>query len=263
MDFSRDQYEVIVVDDGSRTPVDQVVDARSGSIAVTLVRIQHGGPGAARNAGVRQARGKLLAFIDDDCTAHPRWLDELSARLQANPGAAVGGRVVNALALNPYARASQCLQDYVYKWYHQERRGELSFFTTNNLGIARSDFDVAGPFDESFPFASEDREWCDRALYRGLRLVYAPEVIVEHSHHLGLGSFFVQHYRYGKGAARFHAVRATRRSNPVRLEPLEFYRGMFSAPFHAREPSPAFGMILLFVSQTASFMGFAREWNRS
>jgi GT2 family glycosyltransferase len=208
---------------------------------------------------VASSRGRLLAFIDDDCAAHPQWLREMKTQLALNRGAAVGGRVVNMLTSNRYARASQCLQDYVYRWYHDERRGELRFFTTNNLAVSRNDFDGIGSFDESFPFASEDREWCDRALFHDFGLVYAPAAVVYHANTLGFGSFLTQHYRYGKGAARFHAVRATRRSNKVRLEPVAFYRGMLSAPFDAGEPEPAIAALLLVASQTASFMGFARE----
>ena len=90
LDFPREDYEVIVVDDGGRDRVDDVVRERSRAMHVALTRISHAGPGAARNAGVALSRGKLLAFIDDDCAAHPQWLREMKTQLALNRGAAVG-----------------------------------------------------------------------------------------------------------------------------------------------------------------------------
>lgn len=260
LDYPRDRYDVTVVDDGGARSPAALVEGFSPRLDVEFISLEHAGPAAARNAGVERSGGEYLAFIDDDCEADTGWLKALNARLTSAPGSAIGGRVVNALTSNPYARASQGLQDFLYKWYHMQRRGELRFFTTNNLAVARSDFDAIGGFDESFAFASEDRDWCDRYLHAGSDLVYAPEAVVRHSHQLDFGAFIHQHVRYGQGAVRFHQTRARRRGGRVKLEPLAFYGGMLASPFAGSDPHPVRGSLLLIASQSASLVGFAKGW---
>lgn len=262
LDYPAGRYEVVVVNDGGSDP-SPVIDALSSTMPVTLITTTHLGPAGARNAGVRSSSFENLAFIDDDCTAHPAWLSVLSGQLMAAPGSPVGGRVVNALHANRYAEASQGLQDFLYRWYHVERRGDMPFFTTNNLAVARSEFVAVGEFDSSFPFASEDRDWCDRALHSGRQLRYAPDAIVYHWHDLTLYRFLQQHFRYGRGAVRFHSRRARRRGVQAGLEPIAFYSGMFTSPFYSGSRAPIAEAFLTFASQSASLIGIVAELSRT
>jgi GT2 family glycosyltransferase len=257
LSYPRDRYEVIVVDDGGETDVTEIVRRFVPSMTVIATRCEHAGPAAARNFGVAQSSRDRLAFTDDDCTVHPDWLSALDARMSTKPHAMIGGRVINALPANPYSSASQSLQDFLYHWYHEQGRGQLPFFTTNNLAMSRRDFERIGGFDVSFTFASEDRDISDRGAHAGLELVYAPEAIVRHAHDLDLRQFITQHFRYGEGAARFHTARASRRRDRVRLEPPSFYLGMMGSPMSDHVQRPLSAIALLFLSQSASFLGFA------
>jgi glycosyltransferase involved in cell wall biosynthesis len=79
------RVEVIVVDDGS--PVDPgPVTERFGS-RVRLIRKSNGGLSSARNAGMAQAAGEYVSFLDDDDYLEPDALETLLAGLQATPGA--------------------------------------------------------------------------------------------------------------------------------------------------------------------------------
>jgi GT2 family glycosyltransferase len=256
-DYPSSSVEIVVVNDGGTPIPPEMQSGLKGTSRLTMLDVAHGGPAAARNAGVAAARGAILAFIDDDCVAERGWVAALVAGLQQHPKAAVGGQVRNALTDNPYARASHHLIAFLYRYYHEENRGALPFFTTNNLGVTSEQFAAVGGFDASFPFASEDRDWSDRLLHRGGRLVHVPQAIVYHAHDLTLGSFLRQHFRYGQGAHLFHQRRASRRGTPVRLEQGAFYSGMLRQPFTAGDQQAARVTALIVASQVVGAVGWA------
>jgi len=79
-EYPRDQFEVIVVDDGSAVSPAAVIAPFRNCLNVEVHRVTNGGPGAARNRGAHLARGRILAFTDDDCRPSPNWLKMLAAR---------------------------------------------------------------------------------------------------------------------------------------------------------------------------------------
>ncbi len=252
LDYPRDRYEIVIVDDGSETPV--------VAPGARVIRQPNAGPGTARNTGAREASGEFLAFTDDDCAPAPDWLRQAVTRLAANPGHIVGGHICNALRANLYAEASQMLVSYLYDYYNTGRRGP-SFFTSNNMAVAHSLFLDVGGFDSLLSrAAAEDRELCDRWLHLGHGLTYAPEMIIHHSHDLTLRSFWRQHFNYGRGAHYYHVVRAQRRAGPLRVEPRAFYFNLLRYPFTRSHGARACQLTaLIFIAQAANALGFFWE----
>ena len=72
-DITPDSYEIIVVDDGSNEPP-RWLDEVYADYPVYLHEISHAGPGAARNRGIAEARGRYIQFIDADDTLQPKSL---------------------------------------------------------------------------------------------------------------------------------------------------------------------------------------------
>lgn len=225
-------FEVLVVDDAG-TADEAGVIGDWPELEVTLLREDRGGPGAARNLGATRARGRFLAFIDDDCVPDPEWLEGLD-RSALKRGAVVGGTIENALPSNPYSTATQLITSFVYR-YHDEDEGRERFFTTNNLALPREAFEALGGFDTSIPAGTaEDKDLCDRWRAGGGELVRAPAARVGHAHHLGLGSFVRQHFRYGRGILCFRVLRRRRHREgpaPIRPEPWSFYMRLIAFPF--------------------------------
>jgi GT2 family glycosyltransferase len=260
LDYPRDRYEVIVVDDGSTTPPRDAIDAAADTLDTRLVCQRHAGPASARNTGAAQARGTYLAFTDDDCLPAPGWLKALAARLEEHPDCACGGNTINALTTNPYSTASQLLINYLYSYYNADR-GNARFLASNNFAVSKEIFRSIGGFDTTYPYAAaEDRELCDRWLHLGRRMIYAPEAIVHHAHALSFVSFWQQHWNYGRGAYFFRRVRATRSRTKIRLEPPQFYLNLLRSPFSQTDRLGAFGLaVLLALSQIANAAGLLRE----
>jgi glycosyltransferase involved in cell wall biosynthesis len=225
LDYPRDRFEVIVVDDGSRRPLEPILAPWRDQLDLRLLTQANGGPALARNTGAARARGEFLAFTDDDCAPAPPWLGAMSDRFATTPTHAVGGRTVNALTANPYSRTSQAIMEVVYAHYNA---GSPRFFATNNVAFPAAGFRVIGGFDASFRTA-EDRDLCDRWLHHGFRMSYAPDAVVYHAHRLTLGGLLWQHFGYGRGAYRFHQARARRGSGRFRIE-LGFYGRLVGHP---------------------------------
>jgi GT2 family glycosyltransferase len=261
LEYPGDRYEVIVVDDGSDNPQESVVSTFRDRLDIRLLRQPHAGPAAARNRGSSLARGVFLAFTDDDCMPVSSWLKTLATRLIEMPDCMVGGLTLNALTENSYSTASQLLVDYLYSYYNEDTN-QGRFFTSNNFALSADSFLKVGGFDISFPGAAgEDREFCDRWLEKGYRMIHAPEALVYHAHTLTLPTFWQQHFNYGRGAFRFHQARLNKRGGRIKVEPLSFYLNLLRYPFSREQGTNALLLaILLLVSQLANVAGFFREF---
>lgn len=257
-------FEVVVVDDGSPSPMESVVAPFRDGLGVTLLRQANAGPAAARNAGAAEARGAYLAFTDDDCMPAPSWLQALAARLADHPGDLIGGHAVNALPENPFSTASQQLIDYLYAYYNASG-GARTFFASNNMAMPAERFRALGGFDVHFPLAAgEDRDFCDRWLAAGYGMTYAPEAVIHHAHRLDLRSFWRQHLNYGRGAFHFHQLRARRQETSIGPEPLAFYLNLLRFPLVQKAGVRRwFHAALLAASQVANVTGFFWEAARN
>jgi GT2 family glycosyltransferase len=260
LDYPRDRFEVVVVDDGSEPPLNSIVAPFQNQLNLTLLRQANAGPATARNTGAAQARGKYLVFTDDDCVPLPDWLQALEAHFATVPDCAIGGRTLNALSDNLYSTASQLLIDYLYEYYNADPK-QARFFASNNFALPADYFRSIGSFDTSFPLAAgEDRELCDRLLHNNYRLMYVPEAQIYHAHHLSLRHFWRQHFNYGRGAFHFHRVRSQRDREPIKVEPWTFYFNLLTYPFSQKSRHPWILIsALFFISQVANIAGFFRE----
>jgi GT2 family glycosyltransferase len=258
--FPRERFEVVVVDDGSSSPPVSLIESLKAQIRATLFVQANSGPAAARNAGARRASGQIVAFTDDDCRPEPHWVRALAARIDDDPDALVGGHTVNALPDNPYATASQLLVSYLYDYYNRSPEAAL-FLTSNNFAMRRDRFHALGGFDERFPLAGgEDRDFCDRWLREGMRLVHTPDAVVRHAHPLSLTSFIRQHTNYGRGAFHYHQLRRERSDDPVPIEPPRFYVDLVLYPTRLDGMRGRWRLAaLLGLSQVANAAGFFTE----
>lgn len=186
LDYPRDRWEAVVVDDGSPEDLVGVVEAwaeRTGAPVRALTQ-QNAGPAAARNRGAAHARGSVLIFIDNDILVPPDFVKLHLQALAENPRSWIVGRVIQPRQLqeSPFGRYRDALHE---SFHHSFPEGELSetmWITTQNLSLPRADFESLGGFDEAFTIASsEDWELGCRARGRGIRMLYHPGIVVHHN----------------------------------------------------------------------------------
>lgn len=173
--YPRDGFEVIVVDNGSAVSPTGIIASFPGA------RLEHEaepGPGPARNRGVAAAQGEILAFVDADCRADPGWLDSIASRYAEAPDKLILGGDVRIDILDPERMTMLEAYETVFAYRQRMYIEKHGFSGTGNLAVRRSDFDAVGPF--AGIRVAEDRDWGRRAIAKGLRTAYVPEMIVYH-----------------------------------------------------------------------------------
>jgi GT2 family glycosyltransferase len=258
LDYPRDRFEVIVVDDSNRSTsrFGQMPEGLN-TINVTLLKQPHAGPAAARNTGAAQARGDYLAFTDDDCMPVTGWLRAIAMQILRTPDHAIAGRTINMLPGNLFSSATHLVTDFLQEWHAGHHPDP--FFASCNLAVRAKAFRGLGGFNPGFTLAGgEDREFCHRWAMSGGRTTLVPEAVVRHVHPLTLRSFWRQHFRYGRGAFLFHRLRA-RSAGSVRT-PLSFYVALVTYPLRrANNPQRLRLTALLVLAQAATAAGFSQE----
>jgi glycosyltransferase involved in cell wall biosynthesis len=148
-------FEVVVADNGSSDDTAGVVErarAAANGLEITRVFVPEPNRGAARNAGVAQARGAIVAFVDDDVWLPPGFLAAHAAAHTYDPfPAAVSGPILNVPSYD--ARPKPSVLNY-----------SGAFFCTCNVSVPRTSLLGVGGFDEGFDLYG----WEDTEL--GLRL---------------------------------------------------------------------------------------------
>jgi GT2 family glycosyltransferase len=163
-------FEVIVASDGSKDGTVEMVRQLAGRFHnLTVLDLNNRGPGAARNAGARLARGKYVAFTDDDCLANPDWLEQLTNVFERTGAVAVQGRTTtDRLTRTPLTHQMEVLSSWP------------TVLPTCNVAYRRDVFDKVGGFDEAFRRAhNEDADLAWRVEDIGA-IVFAPEAHVVH-----------------------------------------------------------------------------------
>jgi glycosyltransferase involved in cell wall biosynthesis len=170
-------FEVIVVNDGSTDDTEAVLGRwRLDWSSVHPIYQGNGGPANARNAGVRNARFAIIAFIDDDCLAPPDWLARIHNHYAAGFSGCLHGPVHSSLPNSTFV--------------HSVISDDGSLITAN-LAIPRTLLESLGGLDPRFHRSAvlkgaRPAHWCEdedlfyRIRKSGVEIEYDIDLIVEH-----------------------------------------------------------------------------------
>jgi glycosyltransferase involved in cell wall biosynthesis len=186
-------WEVIVVDNNSRDQTRGVVEKYCATYPVRFryVLETQQGLSRARNAGISEATGEVIAFTDDDVVAEPTWLQNLTESLRDERWAGAGGRIVAPSGFKP--------PPWLTLGGDMDLGGPLALFDLGdafgelkrapygaNMAFRRSMFEKYGGFRVdlgrcgSLLLSGEDTEFCNRLLAGSEHLCYVPSAVVHH-----------------------------------------------------------------------------------
>lgn len=176
-DIERTEYEVIFIDNGSTDDSRELVRQHP---EITLLEEKEKGSYAARNAGIRAAKGDIIAFTDADCIVSRDWLSQTQKGLSKTGASIVLGsryfRESCSGALRMFADYENVKAEYTLG--HCSPKYFMAY--TNNMAVRRSVFTKTGLFT---PLKrSADTEFVHRALETapGMKIAFLPHMAVTH-----------------------------------------------------------------------------------
>jgi glycosyltransferase involved in cell wall biosynthesis len=170
-DYPLERREIVVVDNGSTDGTAELLRP----LPVRVVREDRVGRSHARNRGVAESRGEIVAFTDADCIADGRWLTELVGAFRRDTSAVAG----EVLAECPQTRAQRFMAQRHPGWQKVVLDLAEPFALTANVAFRRQVFATLGLFDPGFVTA-EDVDFGWRFFAAGLAMTYCPQATVSH-----------------------------------------------------------------------------------
>jgi hypothetical protein len=221
LDYPKDSYEVIVVDNNSKDRSKQVIEKwqTTSNIQIqTLFLDTNTGFAGGNNEGIKRSKGKYVILLNNDCIVDPHWLTELVNMAEKDEKFFAVGSKVYLQMTNKIQNAGITMFNDGYgrdvgaivKGHSQdyaEDRGQFEVEKETYAACAvaalyrKSILDEIGLLDDTFFMYYEDVELSERARMHGYRIMYAPKAVVQHDHAASSGewsNFFIFHSELGR-----------------------------------------------------------------
>lgn len=206
--YPRELFEIIAVDDGGNPPATAVLPTElNRNVHLVLLRQVHQGAAAARATGIEHARGKILAFLDDDCTVPPDYLSTIDEVFETHPETqVVQVGLDNAEPDNLYGQAWKfALEETLKVNLHCTQDGRISCGILGGVMVARRDVFTDVAYDVALRRSREDADLRYQLQARNLPVYYEPRIRVFHHYRQTLWSYLAVFFEYGRG--QFHLQR--------------------------------------------------------
>ena len=201
LDYPGEKLEIVVVDGYS---VDNTVEIVRG-YPVKLVYQEGKGLNAARNTGIKNSSGEIIAFTDGDCVIPRDWAKKLVDNFSDESIGFVGGSLEGVDKTNiwsNYADESlfQVSPNFTNKW-ETNSLIFLQFPAGANMAFRRTALARIKFFDENITYGFDDLQPVEAMSLKGFKMIFDPGVKVYHHHRRTLMNLLKQHFNYGRGGS--------------------------------------------------------------
>jgi len=175
---SYDDLEIIVIDDGSTDNTPELLELYSNKIII--LRQERKGVSGARNRGIKESKGKYIAFLDSDDLFYKRKIEIQMDLINKTDGCHICYTnekwLLNGEHKNQHARHKK------YSGWIFDRTLPLCIVSPSSAMIERSVFDKCGGFDESFIVCEDYEFWMRLSLHYPFLFIDRPLVIKRGGH---------------------------------------------------------------------------------
>ena len=206
--IGRDEFEVIVCDDGSDDQPEELAGAFGSAVDLRFVRRAHTNRAAALNTGFHAARGDVVVFTDSDMVPTPALLEKHRDfhRRDPRPQAALLGYMdwYPALPVTRFMRhiVEDSAWQFGYRALTDGAPATWGYFYGGNSSVKREFLAAHGLHDESFARA-EDVELGYRLSQAGMELVYDASAVNQHNHFVTVRDFVRRNENVGRALVHF------------------------------------------------------------
>lgn len=193
-----DDFEVVIVEDGSTRPCRRVCDAaKDKGLNLKYIFKENEGRSIARNVGMDNARGRYFVFVDSDCVIPPDYVEKVGKYLDDNPLDCYGGPdAAHASFTDTQKAINFAMTSFLTTGGIRGGSRSMEKFTprTFNMGFKKEVYDKVGGFREMF---SEDIDMSKRIEEAGFTIGLIREAPVWHKRRVDLAKFFRQVHVFG------------------------------------------------------------------
>jgi len=240
-------FEVIIVEDGSKIPCKDVCDKFAGILDLHYYFKPNSGPGQSRNYGVERANGDYVVIVDSDAVLPPGYMQAIEDELQRQPADAWGGPDAAHESFTTIQKAiSYAMTSFFTTGGIRGGKKQMEKFHPRsfNLGVRRQVYlDLGGFSTERFSkmaLYGEDIDFSIRIFRGGYSCRLFPEAWLWHKRRTDFSRFWRQ--VYNSGYARINLWR----KYPEALKPVHALPAVFTVG--------VFGLLLLFAAGVALYV---------
>ncbi|MGK7895453.1 MAG: glycosyltransferase family 2 protein, partial [Xenococcus sp. (in: cyanobacteria)] len=174
--YPHNLYEVIVVDNASEDDIAATVTPFNQAIVLEEKRR---GSYAARNKGILNAKGEVIAFTDSDCIPANDWIEKGVNNLLNTSNCGIVGGKIEIFFQDPEHPTAVELYDSIMAFPQSNYVKNNKFSVSANLFTFKKVLDEVGSFNAELK-SGGDYEWGARVFKAGYEVIYAEDTTIAH-----------------------------------------------------------------------------------
>ena len=192
--YKSEKIEIIVVSNEPKICTPK--DIRLPNNAIVINELKKGSY-SARNTGIKQSNGSIIAFTDSDCIPDKNWIENAVKLIKNKDRIIVGGQI--KIIKDDIKKNIYTVNDDLFS-FKQDRYVKEGFTVTANFITRKDTFETVGLFNSSM-LSGGDREFCSRAIKKGFTIEYKKDVLIYHPPRMTYGELLSKELRIARGVA--------------------------------------------------------------